>query len=115
MNQVEDEWGEWKTRAFEILGVTMATGKPQYNYDCFDEHCKTRYFNKSVSLQAFISHVKRIHECVLRECPEAGYLPRRRVTAYYNSQTSVCMQWLTMWYLCLHVASTVCTVLLPGL
>ena len=74
-----DEWADWKTQAYEILGVTTATGKPQYNYDCFDVNCKTRYYNKSVSLQAYISHVKRIHERTLRECPEAGYLPRRRV------------------------------------
>ena len=53
---------DWKTQACAILGVRTASQKMAPNeYDCFDQNCRTRYFEKQASLQCYMSHLERVH------------------------------------------------------
>ena len=58
-----DEWADWKTQAKEILGVTAVNQKAINNYDCFDQNCQTKYFNKSAALQSYINHDPEWEKC----------------------------------------------------
>ena len=75
-----DSWADWKTQGCAILGVrTASQNRAPNRYDCYDQNCPTKYFDKEASLLSYVSHVVRIHHPNFKQNPLAAYLPRGRV------------------------------------
>ena len=69
-----NSWADWKTKGCAILGVRTVSQKMAPNqYDCFDQNCRTGYFDKAASLQSYASHMERVHKHNVKEL--AAYLP----------------------------------------